>query len=147
MIDRKILRQLVVFGLVGIVATAAHYLVALGCHEALGLNLYAANLAGYSSAVTVSYIGHGKLTFQAVLNQAVLQRFLIVSLSAFCASEGLLAALEAGFQLPHRLSLAIVVLIIPAISFVLNKLWVYRVTHASHPSIKSAQHAGGGVDE
>lgn len=134
------------FGLVGVVATATHYLMALACHEILRINLYAANLAGYGTAVAVSYFGHGKLTFQAVLNQSVLQRFIVVSLAAFLASEGLLAALEAGFQLPHRLSLAVVVLIIPAISFVLNKLWVYRETHAIHPSIDSAQPAARADD-
>jgi putative flippase GtrA len=56
----------------------------------------------------------------------VFRRFMTVSIAAFLASEALLAGLEAGLQLPHRLSLAIVVLIIPAISFLLNKLWVYR---------------------
>ncbi|HEX7026666.1 MAG TPA: GtrA family protein [Gammaproteobacteria bacterium] len=139
MIDRKLLRQLLVFGAVGVVATATHYLVALGCHEALLVNLYAANLAGYGAAVAVSYVGHGKFTFQAELNRSVLRRFVLVSLAAFFASEGLLAALETRLQLPHRVSLAVVVMIIPAISFVLNKLWVYRETHASHPDIEAVQ--------
>lgn len=141
MIDGIILRQLLVFGMVGVVATATHYLVALACHEGLGINLYAANLAGYGTAVALSYIGHGKLTFQAVLNQSVLQRFLAVSLAVFLTSEGLLAALEAGLQLPHRLSLAVVVLIIPCITFVLNKFWVYRVASIGHPSIETVQPA------
>lgn len=141
MIDRKLLRQLLVFGMVGVVATITHYLVALACHELLDVNLYGANLAGYGTAVAVSYVGHGRLTFQTELNQSVLQRFLVVSLAAFFASEGLLAALEAGLQLPHRVSLAVVVMIIPAISFVLNKLWVYRVTHVDHPPMESVQPA------
>lgn len=141
MISRTTFRQLVVFGLVGVVATITHYLVALGCHEGLGISLYVANLAGYSSAVTVSYFGHGKFTFQAVLNRSVLQRFLVVSVSTFFASEGLLAVLQAGLNLPHRVSLAVVVLTIPVVTFLLNKLWVYQVTHAGH-TIEPAQSAG-----
>lgn len=54
MLDRKILRQLAVFGLVGLTATLTHYLVALGAHEIFGFNLYAANLAGYACAAGVS---------------------------------------------------------------------------------------------
>ena len=127
-INRALLLQLVVFALVGVVATLTHYFVALGAHEVLSLHLYAANLAGYISAVGVSYVGHGKLTFQADLNKQVFRRFVIVSISTFLASEAILITLETGLHLPHRVSLAIVAAIIPAIIFTLNKLWVYRHT-------------------
>lgn len=59
----------------------------------------------------------------------------MVSIATFLASEGLLAGLEAGLHLPHRRSLAVIVLTIPAISFLLNKLWVYR-----HPEERDDPH-------
>jgi hypothetical protein len=49
-----------------------------------------------------------------------------VSISTFSASAGILAGLEEGLDIPHRVSLGVVVLTIPIISFLLNKLWVYR---------------------
>lgn len=126
MLNREALRQLLMFGLVGLAATLTHYLIALGSHEALGFSLYVANLAGYVSAVGVSYFGHGLLTFRVTLCRSVFRRFVVVSIATFLASEVLLAGLESILKLPHRVSLAVVVLTIPAISFLLNKLWVYR---------------------
>ncbi len=122
----KLLRQLVCFGIVGVAATLTHYLMALGSHEGLGLNLYAANLMGYVTAMTVSFYGHGWLTFRVELTRATLQRFVIASVSTFLSSELLLWALETGTDLSHRITLSIVVISVPLVSFVLNKFWVYR---------------------
>jgi putative flippase GtrA len=126
MLNRETLRQLVIFGLVGAAATVTHYLIALGSHEGMGFSLYLANLAGYVCAVMVSYFGHGLLTFRVKLTSRVLGRFIVVSVTTFLASEMILAGLQTGAKLPHRVSLAVVVLTIPVISFLLNKLWVYR---------------------
>jgi hypothetical protein len=38
----------------------------------------------------------------------------------------MLLCLETLLQMPHRWTLAVVVLTIPVLSFLLNKLWVYR---------------------
>jgi putative flippase GtrA len=126
MINYPILRQLFVFGLVGIVATLTHYLTALFCHEGLAINLYISNLLGYCSAVAVSFFGHGRYTFRVTLNQHIFRRFVFTSISAFLASEAILAVLENSLQLPHRVSLGFVVLTIPIFTFVLSKLWVFR---------------------
>jgi putative flippase GtrA len=126
MLSRETFRQLAVFGLVGVMATVTHYLVALGCHEIAGTGLHASNLIGYACAVGVSYFGHGLLTFRVQLDGRVLRRFVLVSIATFAASAGILAGLEDYLNLPHRLSLAVVVMVIPLISFLLNKLWVYR---------------------
>jgi putative flippase GtrA len=126
MLNRETLRQLVIFGLVGVTATITHYTTALTCHEMIGFNLHVANFIGYACAVGVSYFGHGLLTFRVKLNRSVLRRFVLVSVTTYLASAAILAGLEEGLNVPHRLSLAVVVMIIPLISFLLNKLWVYR---------------------
>jgi putative flippase GtrA len=125
-INRKLVRQLVVFGMVGVFATLTHYLVALFFHEILNVNLYVCNLIGYCSAVTVSYFGHGMLTFQVNLNHSVFVRFVVVSVTTFLVSEGILAVMENTLQFSHRISLAVVVLTIPLITFILSKAWVFR---------------------
>ena len=123
------------FGLVGVTATLTHYLMALASHEFLGLSLYVCNLIGYACAVGLSYIGHSLLTFRVDLCPRIFRRFVIVSVATFASSEVLLAGLETAFDLPHRFSLGLVVLTIPVISFVLNKLWVYR-----HPEERDDPH-------
>lgn len=132
---RETLRQLTMFGIVGVAATVTHYLVALSSHEVLGLSLYLANLVGYVSAVGLSCFGHSLLTFRVRLSRRIFRRFIIVSIATFLASEALLAGLESGLNLRHRVSLAVVVLTIPIISFLLNKLWVYR-----HPEERNDPH-------
>ncbi len=123
------LREIFCFGLIGIAATLVHYLVALLAIEVIHINIYLGNLTGYLCALGVSYFGHGKVTFRATLSHTVFRRFACVSLLTFCASELLLAGLENSLHLPHRIAMAIVVTCVPAVSFALNKFWVYQ-----HPS-------------
>lgn len=137
MIKVNHLREILCFALVGVAATAVHYLVALIAVEALHMSVYVANLSGYICAVAVSYFGHGKLTFRAHLDYSVFRRFVLVSLITFCASELFLLGLEMFLHLSHRLALAFVVLFVPAVSFVLNKFWVYR--HPDKRTISSAK--------
>ena len=126
MINQPVLKQFIIFGLVGILATLTHYLVALFFHESLAVNLYICNLFGYVTAVIVSYVGHSRFTFRVAFCKQVFQRFVIVSIFTFLTSEGILAILEHTLQLGHRFSLAVVVLTIPLITFLLNKIWVFR---------------------
>jgi putative flippase GtrA len=119
-------RQIFVFGLVGVTATVVHYLAALFAHEWLTLGLYTANLCGYLCAFGVSYIGHGRFTFRATLDAPTFLRFILTSVFTLTVSEVLLGLLESRAGLPHRISLAAAALVIPPMSFLLNKFWVYR---------------------
>lgn len=121
------LREIICFGIVGITATVTHYLVALTSHEVAGVNLYLANLIGYVTAMAVSYFGHGRFTFQVALTGANLRRFVVASVTTFLFSELLLFLLERGTELPHRITLSLVVVSVPIFSFLLNKFWVYRL--------------------
>lgn len=121
-----LIRQLFCFGLVGAAATATHYLTALLGHEWLGINLYLANLLGYVTALSVSFVGHGWLTFQVSLTRARLARFVPASVSVFLASELLLWGLESATPLPHQATLLLVVATVPVATFLINRYWVYR---------------------
>jgi hypothetical protein len=46
--------------------------------------------------------------------------------STFLFSECILRILEKSTQLDHRISIGIVVVTIPVISYILNKFWVYK---------------------
>ncbi len=120
------MRQLIVFGCVGVAATLVHYCLALFLFSVLGVNILFANLLAYITAVGVSFFGHAFLTFKVPASKGNLVRFVTVSISAFLGSQGVLALLELWGRAPPELNLVFVVVIVPMISFFLNKAWVYR---------------------
>jgi putative flippase GtrA len=121
-----LLGEVFVFAVVGILATGTHFFSAFFFVENEWATVYIANFLGYVCAVFVSFFGHGIFTFKVRLSHHILLRFLIVSVANFACSELALFLSESEFHLPHELSLLVAVLIIPIISFVINKLWVYR---------------------
>jgi len=124
-LSKELIRQLLVFGCVGVAATATHYFIALGANSFGQVDLYLANILGYVSAVAISYFGHGRFTFKQTLNWTIFTRFVVVSLGALGASELLLLALQKTFAPPEYISLAVVVCTIPVLTFVMSKLWVF----------------------
>lgn len=119
-------KEIFFFGLVGLMATATHYICALTSLEELKLDIYLSHLLGYLCAVAVSFFGHSLLTFKTGLKLKLLMPFFLVSVSTFCLSELALWMCESIFKLNHKISIGIVVISIPVISYFMNKLWVYK---------------------
>lgn len=119
-------KEIFFFGLVGLMATATHYIFALVSYEQLKFNIYLSNLLGYLCAVAISFLGHSLLTFNTGLKLKLLLPFLLVSASTFCLSEVALWVCEETFNLNHKISIGIVVISVPAVSYFMNKLWVYK---------------------
>ena len=150
-IDLALIKQIATFGVVGVLATATHYFVALflatggigfnqQSHLEIAdttgfLNVYLANLAGYLCAVSLSYFGHGIFTFKVALNKNVFKKFVVVSVSTFLLSEVMLTLLENVLKLAPQFSLAVVVMTIPILSFIVNKFWVY--THPNDTQVEN----------
>ena len=122
------LRQVLVFGLVGLTATATHYGVAFGLSEKV--TPYVANFAGFLAAIGVSYLGHLRLTFKLGWEQADhsyrLPRFLFVAVSGFALSQLALAAALGPFRLPLSMALGVAVIAVPTFTFLVSRLWVFR---------------------
>lgn len=129
MFSRELIRQIFTFGIVGVAATVTHYVVALLLTDVAALSVLLANILGYCSAVSISIFGHSAFTYCKKITPTVVRRFVVVSLSALAASEGVLFLLVSVFDVHHRVALAIVVAIIPVVSFFLNKFWVYAASH------------------
>lgn len=121
------MREIIVFGVVGVLATLIHYTSAIAFVELLGLEVLMANFYAYCMAVGVSYVGHAKFTFRTSLETTGFCKFLVVSLSALALSQLLLGALAWLDWLHYRLNLLVVVAFVPIYSFVFNKFWVYRL--------------------
>jgi len=116
------------FFVVGIFATATHYLVAMFW---LGwVSVWLANLLGYLAAVAVSYFGHQRITFRVpvaeVSHQRQAPRFLLTSLCGLAISYLVLLAMNLLLSAPDWLSLACVVTLVPVYTYIANKYWVFK---------------------
>lgn len=120
------MREIVLFGVVGILATLTHYLSAVFAVEFFGWDVMIANVFAYCVAVGVSFFGHSILTFRATMSRDRFIKFALVSLSALAVSQGLLWLLTYGGFFGHRINMLAVVAVVPVYSYVLNKFWVYK---------------------
>jgi len=81
-------------------------------------------------AIGVSYLGHLRLSFQVDWNQADhlnrLPRFVIVALGGFALSQLALGLAFGLLHFPLSLALGAAVVVIPAVTFVANRVWVFR---------------------
>lgn len=124
---RRLAREGLVFAGVGLAATATHAAVALAVRAAFDASPLDANLAGYLSAVGVSYLGNARLTFgRPALSGRRFLRFLVVSLMGLAAGQAITWALAERLGWPFPAALAVVVVTIPALSFAAAKLWAFR---------------------
>ncbi len=129
MLNRELVRQVFTFGVVGVIATATHYLVALLLTDLVEITVLISNILGYCAAVSVSIFGHSTFTYRKAITRTVVRRFIVVSLSTLMASEVILFVLVSQMGVHHRIALAVVVATIPIITFFLNKFWVYTASH------------------
>lgn len=126
---RDLMVQVVRFGVVGIAATMVHVSMALIVHYRIGLSPNLSNLAGYLSAVLVSFFGQALFTFRVQrLRRYHLGRFIVVSLLAFCASS-LITVVITSLGGSFALAMAVVAVAVPVASFLASKLWTFTEPH------------------
>jgi putative flippase GtrA len=120
-------RQGGAFALIGLLATLVHVAAALGARAGRGLEPLAANLVGYISAVGFSYLGNAWLTFGKPFRDACqFGRFVVVSLLGLGLNQAIIYLLVARAGWPFWAALGPVVVLVPALSFALSKLWAFR---------------------
>jgi putative flippase GtrA len=120
-------RQGLVFAIVGASATAVHAGVAFLAKQQLHMSAIEATTTAYCVAVGVSYFGNARFTFRrAVLHGPQMARFAVVSLSGLLLNLALTWLLVNRLGLPFWFGLGVVVVAIPALSFVASRLWAFR---------------------
>jgi putative flippase GtrA len=120
----SIRRQLPWFAVVGVTATATHFIVGLSAERWLGLSPLAANTVAFLCALGVSYFGNAVLTFRIEPWRAnTFAKFAVLSLAAYGLNQLIVGALtkEAGWS--YAASLLVVLAVVPPLTFVLAKLW------------------------
>lgn len=121
------MKQLGLFGMVGAGAMALHWAV-VALLVPLGVLPLWANPAGFLVAFQLSYSGHRHLTFQAtdLPHSSTLPRFFGVALGAFLLNQLLYALLLHFTTLDYRLALALVLVLVAAMTFISSQRWAFR---------------------
>lgn len=120
-------RELLWFGIVGVSAMLAHFLLVAFILVPLGLPPLLANIVAFLLAFQISYWGHRHKTFQAghIPHRQALPRFFMVSCLSFCLNEAMYFVLLRFTVLDYRLALLIVLGSVAVFTFVLSKLWAF----------------------
>jgi len=120
--------QVLRFGVVGIVATATHFVVALMLISG-GVAALWANGVAFFVAFHISFLGHRRFTFAERKLAAIvsMRRFALTALGGFALSETLLGALLAFTTLAASLALAITLATVAAVTFVVSRHWAFGV--------------------
>lgn len=121
----QLVRQLLSFGSVGMLATLAHVAVAYALLTTTSINPYAANLAGFLSAVGISFFGNARVTFgYSEAWWPAFTRFVVVSLTSLGLTTTILAVIET-WSLPYWTYVLATLAIVPPLTFLLSKFWVF----------------------
>ena len=120
------------FAVVGVANTLIDYGVFALLAQVLSVNVYLAQVIGYSCGILNSYVWNRSWTFQSESKffSPALVRFLVLNLTMLALSTALLALfLQLGLSKLAAKGCTVVVTM--AISFVVNRLWVF---HPEHPT-------------
>lgn len=117
------------FGIVGIGATLTHFCLLTLAVELLGLGPTVATGIAFCLALFVSYFGQSLWVFRKDPNfRRQFPKFTASALFGLLANTGLMFALTQKAGLDYQLSFLLSVFIVPAMTYVINKLWVFNET-------------------
>ena len=117
--------RLVRFGVTGVGVTAIHILIAVTLVE---LSLAApplANGVAFVSSACISFLVNARFTFKAHPSGGAFVRFWLVTILCGGLSAAIASFAEAR-HLDYRLGIAMVVAIVPILSFILHNFWSFR---------------------
>lgn len=116
------------FTIIGIVAAAVHYVIAVSLEWSQWLTPGQANIIGFLVAFPVSYFGHRKLSFssQTATHMRAFPRFLSVAVAGFIANQSLVISALKFTALPFWLVLGVVMVIIAVSTYLLSRHWAFK---------------------
>jgi putative flippase GtrA len=114
------------FGLIGAAATLTYLAVSLGGGEFLGLAPLLASSIGVIASFCVSYAGHRAFSFRVAPEHRIyLPRFLAAAGVIYVVQLAVMAAVTDLLRLPYQTGVAAIVAVIPLVTFLINRLWVF----------------------
>ncbi|MGR3762387.1 GtrA family protein (plasmid) [Roseobacteraceae bacterium NS-SX3] len=119
-------RSIAVFIVTGGVTTVVHVLAGLAAHYLLGLDAFNANLVAFAVAFFVSYFGHKNFSFRSPGRvRRSMPRFFVVSVTNLFLNQFIVYSLSTAGGHPYWLSLAVMVAVVPAFTYILSRVWVF----------------------
>jgi putative flippase GtrA len=120
-----VLKQFSRFGIIGVITTVTHVIVAIGLIELFQTHPVPANGLAFISANLLSYFANTLWSFNQRPGLQSFRRFVLVSLLGFCLTLAITTAVAAA-GLPYQLGIGLVVLLLPVMSFCAHALWTYK---------------------
>jgi len=119
--------QIFRFGIVGVCAAIIHFSMVILLVQNYFIAPMIANVFGFFIAFQLSYWGHRKWTFKDTesLHSIALSKLLLVQMLNLGLNE-LLFYIFLELHLPYPVSLIIVLTILPAFTFTISKLWIFK---------------------
>ena len=115
------------FSVVGVTATILHLLVALFLMGYYDFYPVIANFGAFLCAFVVSFLGNFHWTFRVDTSQRVaLVKFFSVTMIAFVINNLLLIVLLNVANLPKQWVVVIAAMVIPFVTFISSRLWVFK---------------------
>lgn len=119
------------FGIVGALATAVHFCTVVALVEWFATAPLPANGLGYGLAFAVSWFGSSRWTFRgAAAVRFAVPRFLCVSLLGLALNQAVNALAIYGLGAHYLTGLAAALLLVPVVTFTLNRIFVFPQTPA-----------------
>lgn len=126
------MKQLLRFAAVGVVNTALGYAVIFACMYLVGLGAVTSNVIGYAVGLIVSYLLNRSFTFRsAAPPRREIIRFVAIFLLAYLANLATLVLLIRHAGVHEGVAQLIAGVVYFALSFVLNKYYVFAGPQAS----------------
>ena len=119
--------QFLCFALVGLVGTAAHFLVLYTLVSAVGFDPVAGSSLGFLAGALVNYWLNYQLTFRSsAKHREALPKFLTVAAGGWLLNGALMAILLSQVKAHYLLLQGLVSGIVLLWNFLANRLWTFR---------------------
>ena len=114
------------FGIVGILATLVYVLVTLAVVASGLANPIVASVIGQTTSAFVSYFAHLHYSFGVPpQHRLFVWRFLVVAVITYLANIIVTYLLTKVFGISYLISIAAVMILIPILNYICNRLWVF----------------------
>jgi putative flippase GtrA len=122
-----VLPQFFKFASVGLLATVVHVAIVFVLVEGADAEPVLASLPAFLSALFVSYLLNRRWTFQpAVSGFRCFSKYMFVALGGMLLNAIIMFAIVYVVHGPYVLGLAIVVAVVPVVSFVFHRDWTFE---------------------
>ncbi len=117
------------FGVVGVIATALHVSIGLALYNILDVSALWANFIAFCLSFSVSYAGNYGWTYKSTAaHRSSLPRFFVATMLALALNQGIVFVVTDLLQGSYPVALVLVVTLVPPVSYVLGRFWVFRNT-------------------